>query len=362
MDFIVQLPKTASGYDAIVVFVDRLTKMARFAACHTTATSQDTAVLFCENVVRHHGVPQELVSDRGSVFLSAFWNRVCARLCIKHAKSTAFHPQTDGQTERMNRVLEEMLRHYISPTCDDWDEHLFAVEFAVNNAVNASTGVSPFYMMYGEHPHVPISVELRTADRSADADEFITRITSIVAGARQALLDAQARQAQYHDRKRTEVTFKVGDRVLLSTKNIKLRVQKDTKLLPKYIGPFPIVSAVPNSRGPVSFELELPPRYKIHRVFHSSLLKLYKESKSRPFGLPLPVDWITDDEPVYEVEKVLLHRDRRLAGNRSRREYLLKWKGYGPEHNTWEKAGNLLRCDDVLKEYWAWANSTTRTL
>jgi len=353
IDFIVKLPRTASGHTAVLVIVDRLSKMVHFVPTTSDVTSAEFAQLFLNNVVRLHGLPTEIVSDRGSQFISQFWKKLCEKLGIKRAMSTAFHPQSDGQTERMNRVLEEMLRHYISPTCDDWDEFLFAAEFAVNNTVNASTKFTPFYMNYGEHPLTPMSVEIPITNRVNDAEVIAARISDMVKRARQHLLDAQSRQKKYADQKRRPCTLKVGDEVLLSTKNIELKVQKNTKLLPRFVGPFKITRAV----GPVAFELDLPAGCKVHKVFHASLLKPYvRTSTTRGFPKPLPVEWI-DGDPVYEVEKILLHRDRRVGKGRVKREYLVKWSGYGPEHNLWVSDTDCGNCDRVLKSYWEWANS-----
>ena len=133
MDLITQLPVSKSGHDAIVVFVDRLSKMVHFAPTITEVTAEGIAKLIMRNVVRLHGVPREIVSDRDTRFTAKFMRKLCELLGIKQSMSTAFHPQSDGQTERANRVLEDMLRHYVSPAQDDWDEHLSMAEFAVNN-------------------------------------------------------------------------------------------------------------------------------------------------------------------------------------------------------------------------------------
>ena len=152
MDFIVQLPKTAAGRDAIVVFVDRLTKMAHFVAINTTITAIELADVFVDNVVRLHGVPTSIISDRDSKFTSAFWAQMCQRLGIKQGMSSAIHPQTDGQTEKMNKVLEDLLRHYVSDKHDNWDKLLACAEFAVNNSHNESVGNTPFFLNYFDHP------------------------------------------------------------------------------------------------------------------------------------------------------------------------------------------------------------------
>ena len=149
MDFITQLPVTPVGYDAIAVFVCRLTKMAHFVPCYTTITALELAFLFLREVVKLHGVPKEFISDRDSKFTSHFWKAVCEKLGTKQGLSTSFHPQTDGQTERTNRVLE--LRHYVNPSHTYWHEHLPVAEFAYNNSHHESIKNTPFFLNYGRH-------------------------------------------------------------------------------------------------------------------------------------------------------------------------------------------------------------------
>src|SRR4051812_45603416 len=146
MDFIMQLPKTKAGFDAIVVFVDTFTKMVHLVPTKTMATAPDTARIFFDHVFKLHGLPKSIVSDQDAKFTSCFWQTVFQTMGTKLAMSTAFHPQTDGQTERANRTLEDMLCAFTSYCQDDWDLQLSAAEFACNNALNASTGMSPFRM------------------------------------------------------------------------------------------------------------------------------------------------------------------------------------------------------------------------
>src|ERR1051325_4161804 len=159
MDFIVQLPKTPRGYDAITVFVDRLSKRAHFIPCTTDITAPGVAKLFFENIFRLHGLPKTIISDRDPKFTSKFWTALFKLLETKLAMSTAFHPQTDGQTERMNRTLEEMLRAYTTYHQNQWDECLSATEFAYNNSKQTSTGQTPFELDNGQHPLLPTDLD-----------------------------------------------------------------------------------------------------------------------------------------------------------------------------------------------------------
>ncbi len=149
-DFITQLPLTRRGFDAIMVVVDKLTKMVHIIPTTTTCTAVTVAELYRDHVFKLHGIPLKVISDRDLRFTSAFITELCTLVGARQAMSTPYHPQTDGQTERVHRVLEDMLRHYVSPVQDGWDQHLSCAEFASNNADHKSTGSSPFMLNYGE--------------------------------------------------------------------------------------------------------------------------------------------------------------------------------------------------------------------
>lgn len=152
MDFISQLP-TSSGFDSILVVVDRFSKMAIFLKSHTSASSEDLANLFVESVFSKHGLPSNIVSDRGSLFVSSFWTNLCQQLKITWNLSTAYHPESDGQTERINQILEQYLQMFVNYQQDDWSNWLPLVEFSYNNSTHSATKNSPFYTLYGRHPH-----------------------------------------------------------------------------------------------------------------------------------------------------------------------------------------------------------------
>ncbi|GLC63225.1 hypothetical protein PLESTF_000013700 [Pleodorina starrii] len=232
LDFVVSLPKTEGGYDAIAVFVDRLTKMAHLAPTTTACTAEHAARLFFDNVVRLHGVPKDIVSDRDTRFTSKFWGALSDLLGVKLRMSTAYHPQTDGQTERTNRTLGDMLRNYAGQEPTAWDTHLSAAEFALNNAVNRSTGRSPFFLNYGFHPALPIWRELDVNVPAAKhfAQSFVTRLTE----AKASLEAAQQRTAEYYNRNKKDVSFASEQLVMLSTKNLRKLAKGPRKLLPRW--------------------------------------------------------------------------------------------------------------------------------
>ncbi|KAJ9513875.1 hypothetical protein QJQ45_020951 [Haematococcus lacustris] len=340
MDLIVKLPKSHEGYDSICVFVDRLSKMVHFAPCNESMDAMGFAKLFIKHIFRLHGLPREVITDRGAHFHNLFWEGVCEQLQIKRCLSTAYHPQSDGQTERYNRVLEEMLRHYVGPTQNDWPDHLPCAEFAVNNSWQESIQNTPFFVNFGQSPVTPVLLDL-PAGRVPSAQAF-TKVWQVsVANARTSMARAQERMARYANARRRPVRYVVGQQVLLSTRNLALKAGAARKLLPRYIGPL-LVSALV---GPVAVKLVLPAcMNRVHPVFHVSLLKPYKGDVPH---LPPPLQWL-DDRPVYEVEQVLSHRQVR---NGRAGAYLLKWKGYGVEHNTWEPRKNMTGCAELLQVY-----------
>lgn len=358
MDLITALPRTKQGHDAIVVFVDKLTKWATYVPTTTNVDAPTLARIFFQHVVRLRGVPSSIVSDRDPRFTSVFWKSLWQQLGTKLQMSTAFHPQTDGQTERQNRTLEEMLRAYVSYEQDDWDEHLAAAELAHNCAEHASTGFSPYYLNHGHHPQLPIDEAVRAINVSNNptAAERIQQLHESLSRAKAALQRAQLRQAQYADRSRREVVFTVGDQVLLSTEHLTLKDKERTKkLTSKYIGPFPIVRVVSS----VAYELTLPPSLRIHPVFHVSKLRALKASTEAEYPgrndavapRPPPELINEDGEEEWEVERIVRQRTVKTRNNRKRLEYLVKWRGYPEWEMTWEPLQNLKGAQQALDDF-----------
>ena len=279
MDFIGELPETKTGYNAILTFVDRFTKMTHVVPTTTKCDAVETARLFITHVYKHHGLPRAFVTDRGTQFTSQFFRELCRQWNITQCLSTAYHPRTNGQTERMNRVVEDAIRHYVSPTLDDWDEHLPQIEFAINNSHHEGLKNTPFYMNYRRNPLTPLTAQLPKRTPAQNDPGRIPKVyqltrnqTVFLTRARRCLQSAQDRQKYYFDKRVSPVTFQVGQEVLLSTRNIHLKHPGSNKLLPKWIGPFPIEKQI----GHVAFKLQLPDTMsRIHPVFHASLLSNY---------------------------------------------------------------------------------------
>jgi transposase InsO family protein len=235
MDFITGLP-VSDGFDAIFVAVDKLSKRAKYAPTYTTADAQDTAKVFFDAVVRHHGVPKVIISDRDSKFISDFWKSLMKLMGVKLSMTTAHRAQADGQTERQNLVLEDALRCMVSYHGDDWVKHLGTVEYAHSTLVNASTKLTPFEVDTGRKVSNLVAEEMQDLLRSEQdvtiaelARSFAKERQDIVERARQNLEQAQAKQKEYYDRKRREIIFKEGDLVLLDTKNLPLKTETKTR-------------------------------------------------------------------------------------------------------------------------------------
>jgi RNase H-like domain found in reverse transcriptase/Reverse transcriptase (RNA-dependent DNA polymerase)/Integrase zinc binding domain/Chromo (CHRromatin Organisation MOdifier) domain/Retroviral aspartyl protease len=352
MDLITCLPKTANGHDAIFTVVDRLTKLAHFLPTTTTVTAPQLAQLFFDQIFRLHGLPTSIISDRDTRFTSNFWSHLFKLMGTKLAMSTANHPQTDGQTERLNRVIEEMLRSYVNSRYNDWDLFLSATEFAYNTSLNASTQETPFFLNYGKHPNTPatsLAAGGVNATHVPSSHQFAEHLHGAINKARSHLAKAQERQQKYANRRRRELIFKKGDLVMLSTANLPLQLPESSrKLVSRFTGPFEVLEVV----SPVAYRLDLPAAMSIHPVFHVSSLKPYLDPSTthpqRSVALPEPIE--TTQGIEYEVELILAKRERRY-GRGGRTEYLVKWKHMPESENSWEPLSHLTNALEAIQEF-----------
>ena len=239
MDFITKLPRTARGVDAIWVIVDRLTKSAHFLAISESSSAEKLAEMYVREVVSRHGVPISIVSDRDVRFTSRFWKKFHEELGTRLHFSTAYHPQTDGQSERTIQTLEDMLRACVLDFGGSWDAYLPLAEFSYNNSHHSSIGMPPFELLYGRRCRTPICWG-EVGQRVMGSTEIVLQTSEQIQQVRQRLLTAQSRQKSYADRCRSELEFQVGDFVLLKVSPWKrvIRFKKRGKLGPRYIGPF----------------------------------------------------------------------------------------------------------------------------
>jgi transposase InsO family protein/translation initiation factor IF-1 len=349
MDLITDLPVTKKGHDAVVTFVDRLTKMVHFAPTTKTAGAEAIANVFLSTWYKYHGLPRVIVSDRDRRFLSHFWQALFKALGTELRFSTAFHPQTDGQSERANRTLEEVLRHFVSPRQDDWDDYLDLAEFAINDSVSPSTGYAPFYLAYGQNVSSPIDLaDVIVPAAQARAQEM----TDAIEHAKAKLRESHERQARAANKERQHHLFQVGDKVKLSTVNLNLPSTMSKKLAARFIGPFSVEEVI----NPVVYKLKLPATLKVHPVFHISLLRPWKEDDEFPDhkGDAAPV-LVYPDDNQWLVDK-LLDKRRERVGRRWVTTYLVRWLNCGPEDDSWEPAENIER--SLREEYEASHHAT----
>lgn len=326
MDAIIKLP-VSNGYDAIMVFVDRFSKQAHFVPYKEKGfDAPELAKMFRQNIVRLHGLPTDIVSDRGTIFNSQFWKAFLQGLSTKPNFSTAFHPQTDGQTERVNQVLEQYLRHYIKHDQSNWSDMLDLAEFAYNNSVHASTKFTPFQVNYGFHPFDPSTPpDCKVPAASSTLEHLKTIHSQLIKN----LQLAQADQAKFYDRHVKDIpAFKVHKKVFLNRKFIET-TRPTKKLDQKAFGPFEIIGTTPS---PLAFKLDLPPSMKIHPVFHVSLLEPVKPGHpDQPQDPPPRIE--IDGQEEYIIDRIL---DSRINPEDDGYDYLVRWKDYTPAHDSWE--------------------------
>jgi len=335
MDFIVKLP-LSNGYDSILVVVDRMTKMSHFIPCREKMTAAELVVLMQQHIFSIHGLPTDIVSDRGSLFVSAFWKAFLASMGVKSNLSTAYHPETDGQTERINSILKTFLRLYVNYNQDDWMTLLCQAEFTHNNTYHSATHTTPFYANYGFHPNfLPTDLILPVAlDTTA-----LKRVELIKAIQKELVIhlrDAAVQMKIYADRKRQHIEpFKKGDLVFLSLKDV--QTQRPSQTLDyRNMGPLKVIETI----GETSYRLELPPTCKRHDVYHVSLLSKCPTSTVINRTIPPPPTVIIDSYEEHVVEAIL--DSRRYYETK---QYLTSWKGLGPERNTWQDVSTVEDCE-----------------
>ncbi|CAI7796059.1 unnamed protein product [Closterium sp. NIES-54] len=271
--------------------------MGHFIPTNATTTAEAIARLFFDRIITIHGIPATLISDRDPKFTSKFWKGLMGLLGTKLAMSSAYHPQTDGQTERLNQVVEQLLRTACKDDVSHWDTQLPTLEFAYNNASHAATGKTPFFLYYGREPLTP--QQPTTPAHVQAAHDFVTTMQQLWEKTQRRLTTMQTSQKQYADHQRRDHSVAVGD--------------------------------------------------QLHNAFHVQLLKPYKDPNQQFQGrqLPPPPPVLLQDEPEYEVERVLTHRRR---GGKTL-EFLLRWKGYDPTEDSWVAEADMGTARRALKDY-----------
>jgi len=316
--------------------------MAHFIPTTEKMSVEGLAVLFRDHVWKLHGLPESIISDRGAQFVAGLMKELNGMLEIEIKLLTAFHPQTDGQTEQANQELEQYLRMFVDYHQKQWLDWLGTAEFAYNNKVNSSTKVLPFMANNGRNPRM--GFEMRKKGKVLKAEEFAVKMKEIQEEAQAALRKAQEemkRQADWHKGEAEE--YKVGDMVLLSTRDLKWQMigRRTDKLTERFVGPYRVKGIVSSN----AIELDLPSSVRIHPVVNVSRICRYRDQvKGQKVTLLPPVE--IQGEMEYKVEKILSKRKRY-----GQVEYLVRWKGYTAEKDTWKKEGNLGNAREAVEEY-----------
>jgi len=359
MDFVFGLPRTERGHTGYLSMTCRLSNWLEPGLCSDNITAEGAAQLVFDRWVRIFGLPARIVSDRDPRFTGRFWCELWRLLDTKLDMSTAGHPQTDGKAENRQRTANTMLRHYVDFEQSDWDMKLLRAAHAINHTKSASSGLTPFEVMFRRYPRLPLDAALTNSQPGGSAPStlpavtnFLDRHSYIWPTAKQNMLKAQSDQKRHADKHRRDEQFAVGDEVLLSTRDLHLAADasqqhRAAKLTGRFIGPLKVTRVI----NPNAYELELPPQLKIHPVQNISKLRHYIRSPDRfaarpqPLSRPPPeaVDATGDGE--YVVERILA--ERKVGRGK---QYLVKWAGYPNEESSWEPRKNL-SCPDLLAEF-----------
>jgi hypothetical protein len=337
MDFIVGLPRTQAGYDSIWVIVDRLTKVAHFIPVKTTYSGAKLAELYMSRIVCLHGVPKKIMSDIGSQFTSKFWEKLHESMDTKLNFSSAYHPQTDGQTKKTNQISEDMLRACALKYGKSWDKSLPYAEFSYNNSYQASIKMAPYEALYGRQCRTPLFWS-QTGESQVFGPEVLKDAEKQVQMVHESLKVAQTRQKSYADKQKRDLSFEVGDFVYLKVLPMRgtRRFKVKGKLAPRYVGSFKIV----DRKGEVAYQLELPPQLSdVHDVFHVSQLKKclrVKEEQLPMEELDLGGDLTYSERPIK-----ILDIAERVTRSKVIKMCKVQWSHHTEDDATWEHEEEL---------------------
>ena len=342
MDFITGLPPS-KGFDSLMVVVDHdVTKAIVLIPCTKTIDALGTATFYLHNVFRRFGLPKHIISDRGPQFASRTFRALWARMGVKMAMSTAYHPQTDGASERINQVVEQYLRAYCNRSQNNWAKLLPIAEMTYNAHKHSATKKTPFELLYGYVPSWP--TDLKIGDKIPTAEE---RIESIKEARKESLaslkIAEESMKQQYNQYGKEGPQYVPGNKVWLEGKNLKTQYPS-AKLAPRRYGPFKIDKPI----GTGAYRLLLPKHMKIHPVFHATLLTPYVETTEYGTNFTRPPPDIIEDSEEFEVEEIC---GVRRHGKKKTWQYLVKWKGYPNSESTWEPLRNLKRSLEYIEEW-----------
>ena len=342
IDFVGPWKTTARGNNVILVVTDGLSKLVKLIPTVDTITAKETARLLFTHVFTWTGIPREILSDRDARFISSFWTQIHKMLDVKIAMSTAYHHQANGQTERVNRTMEEILRHYVSHRHDNWDELLPTVEFAYNSSKHSTTQKTPFEVIFGFNHQTNVAGAIAG---HGDATDYVEQLKRNIDEARKAIIDAQSPAKSAYDAKRRDIQFVVGQLVMLRTKNYldaNERLRPTRKLRSPFIGPY----AIKAIEG-LNITLEIPKSMKINPIVHVEQVKPYISDNQPGRYKPKPSKVIINGEDEYEVQEIIDHRTTKKGD-----EYLVHWKGYNRNEADWQPAANLEHSQKLIRAFW----------
>ena len=335
MDFVGPFPES-KGYNYLWVIICRMTSMVHLVPVHTRITAAELSWKYLREVVRLHGLPASIVSDRDSKFTSKWWRSLHKIMGAKLLMSTSFHPQTDGQTERANKNIGQIFRTVVQPDQKNWVDKVDMTEFAINASISETTRYAPFELNGGYMPSM--IKEIKSNEVVAQGiNVFATTALQNLAEAHDAIIEARVFQTEKANKRlKDEPKIAIGDMVFLSTKNLNIPKNRARKLCPKYVGPYKVVKARPETS---TYSLDLPAALKERNIlptFHMSLLRPYHPSNNAMFpnrAHPEPYDFGATEGQEWFVDEIIGHRWK----GPKQVEYQVRWS---LGDTTWESHVN----------------------
>ena len=339
VDLITGLP-VVNGYDVIIVYIDHYSKQVHVIPTTSKVDAEGIANIHHREVFRLHGIPTKFVSDRGPQFAARIMKALYQRLGITHALTTAYHPQSNGQTERANQEVERHLHLFTNSRQDDWVKYLPTAEFVLNSCQHSAHQMAPFKIMYGYRPDFTVPAGPPTKFPALNSRLQQLQHTHKEAEATLRSEKQTMKEAFERDKPRPHI-FTPGQRVWLSAKDISLS-SSCRKLAPRQLGPYEVIERTSD----LTYRLALPPAMRQHPVFHVDQLSPWEGNEIHS-QTPTPPDPVqVDNDLEYEVEQILDSRKYR-----NQLQYLVKWQGYDHGHNSWEPSTNLTHAPELVNEF-----------